>query len=322
MGISQKDIKLLWGRAASRCAFPKCKVTLTQGDGPSSPNITIGEQAHIVAKEPNGPRGQSLLTESERDSYANLILLCPTHHTLIDKAPDKHPIEKLHLIKSEHELWVQEKLSTAWDSKRQAEDAICTSILDAATTQCHLSSWKTWTSGPLMPIPSWHPDFPDDFLQFRQTVLCADFPDSLPEFKAAAQALSVLLHASARCFQQHCKTENFSDGSRRLVGVEFNKISEWDPEKYHKLRVEFDNWVEECHGLVIESTKAANWFRDVVRRDINPLFFAAEGKFMATYPFSADLGLSTTYLKAEYLEEEKSSLPQSLTEKLQAKEWY
>jgi hypothetical protein len=80
------------------------------------------------------------------------------------------------------------------------------------------------------------------------------------------------------------------------------------------LSEEFDMWVEECHHLIIDATKAANWFREVVRRDINPMFFAADGKFVATYPWSVDMGLSHQYLLPEYTQDEKSSLPNSLPE--------
>jgi hypothetical protein len=50
-----RDIKLLWGRAANRCSFPECRMMLTtEGD-----NSLIGENAHIVARSPDGPRGDS-----------------------------------------------------------------------------------------------------------------------------------------------------------------------------------------------------------------------------------------------------------------------
>lgn len=42
------------------------------------------------------------------------------------------------------------------------------------------------------------------------------------------------------------------------------------------------------------------------------MFFAVEGKFIATYPWSGDMGLSHRYLCPEYTQEEKDSLPDSL----------
>ncbi len=44
----------------------------------------IGEMAHVIAKKPDGPRGTATGGDN---TYDNLILLCPTHHTEIDKAP-------------------------------------------------------------------------------------------------------------------------------------------------------------------------------------------------------------------------------------------
>ena len=98
MPISEQDIKLLWGRAAARCSFPECKIRLTDDKKLASDSYPLGEQAHIVGASKSATRGKSNLTRKERDSYYNLILLCPNHHTIIDKNPEDYTIEKLHLL--------------------------------------------------------------------------------------------------------------------------------------------------------------------------------------------------------------------------------
>jgi len=99
------DIKILWGRSGNRCAV--CKVELT----PDGTLETLGEMAHIVARSPDGPRGQNSLT-AYPDGYENLILLCPTHHTEVDKNPSTWPVARLHAMKADHETWVSEQLTT------------------------------------------------------------------------------------------------------------------------------------------------------------------------------------------------------------------
>lgn len=104
--MREKEIKILWGRSGNRCAI--CKLELT----PDGDKETLGEMAHIVAKSKDGPRGTSEQNSTQRDSYKNLILLCPTHHTDIDKNHQDWSVEKLLRIKSEHEAWVTEQLNT------------------------------------------------------------------------------------------------------------------------------------------------------------------------------------------------------------------
>jgi len=41
--------------------------------------------AHICGDKPGANRHDAGQTDAERDDYQNLILLCPTHHTLIDR---------------------------------------------------------------------------------------------------------------------------------------------------------------------------------------------------------------------------------------------
>lgn len=109
MPIKERDVKLLWGRSGNRCAI--CRLELSSDERISSASFPLGQQAHIIARESTGPRGNSPLSPEDRDSYPNLILLCPTHHSLIDKAIGDYPPETLHALKSKHEQWVRETLS-------------------------------------------------------------------------------------------------------------------------------------------------------------------------------------------------------------------
>ncbi len=107
MAISEKDAKILWGRAAGRCSKPDCRVELTHLLDMENP-YHLGEMAHIIARGKSGPRANNSPAD---DSYTNLILLCPTHHKQIDKAPDQFPVELLVQWKTEHEAWIGNLLS-------------------------------------------------------------------------------------------------------------------------------------------------------------------------------------------------------------------
>jgi hypothetical protein len=102
MGISSKDIKKLWGLAAGRCSRPGCDDECIRflADDPT----VIGEMAHVIAQSPKGPRG---IQQGGEDVYENLILLCPTHHSEVDKAPvGTFPADVLLMWKKEHEAEV------------------------------------------------------------------------------------------------------------------------------------------------------------------------------------------------------------------------
>ncbi len=62
--------------------------------------------AHIIAHSADGPRGNA---QAGSDSYDNLILLCPTCHTIVDKDPVGHPKELLLNWKNDHEKQIREK---------------------------------------------------------------------------------------------------------------------------------------------------------------------------------------------------------------------
>ena len=103
MGISVLDRKMLWGRSGMKCAM--CQTALSE-EHELGGAVIIGEEAHIIAQRQDGPRGDSPLTEADRNRYSNLLLLCPTDHARIDKLPDDYPPETLQSIKAKHEAAV------------------------------------------------------------------------------------------------------------------------------------------------------------------------------------------------------------------------
>lgn len=107
MAISQPHLKLLWGRAAGRCSAPSCHEDLTPQLARSG-GVVLGEMAHVIGREPAAPRSDNDVGAD--DSYDNLILLCPNHHTLIDKAEEDHSIALLRRWKSDWEAEVQRRL--------------------------------------------------------------------------------------------------------------------------------------------------------------------------------------------------------------------
>ena len=138
MGISAKDLKKLWGMAAGRCSKPGCSdecIRLLNADDPT----IIGEMAHVIANKPDGPRGQQ---EGGEDTYENLILLCPTHHTEIDKAPEgTFTAEEIHRWKSVHEKNVK-------DSFRSPKHESMTELANAVK-RLLVQNHQVWlTSGP------------------------------------------------------------------------------------------------------------------------------------------------------------------------------
>lgn len=110
MAISEKISKIIWGQCAAKCCI--CKKDLIKKNEKNHKKIVlIGEIAHIVAAKPAGPRGDSKLTQEERDSIDNLMLLCSDHHKEIDDSPDDYSIEYLIEIKNKHLKWIENKFS-------------------------------------------------------------------------------------------------------------------------------------------------------------------------------------------------------------------
>ncbi len=66
----------------------------------------LGEMCHIRAASAGGPRYDRAQVDSKRRESDNLIILCPTHHSLVDQDPTTYTAEALRQMKVEHETRV------------------------------------------------------------------------------------------------------------------------------------------------------------------------------------------------------------------------
>ncbi|MGW4961798.1 HNH endonuclease [Nonomuraea sp. NPDC004186] len=91
--LTQDQDRRLFAESAGTCLL--CSARLFVDIADSSRSISIAERAHVVAHSDSGPRADQTVSDEERSDPANIVLLCPTCHTQVDKVPDSFPVEVL-----------------------------------------------------------------------------------------------------------------------------------------------------------------------------------------------------------------------------------
>ena len=101
--ITTKNQNLLWAISGGRCEYEGCNRIL-HTDILTKKRYNSAYIAHIVADQPDGPRGDIVRSKPLCDNISNLMLLCHEHHNLIDKVDVKgHPESRLLVMKQQHE---------------------------------------------------------------------------------------------------------------------------------------------------------------------------------------------------------------------------
>ena len=116
---SYETLKILFTLSGDECAFRGCDTSVVAFPTETSKASVIGQICHINALNPKGPRGIAGQTEAELNAVENLIVLCPTHHTLVDRQPETYTADLLRSWKQTHETTVANKrLSTDSNAAR------------------------------------------------------------------------------------------------------------------------------------------------------------------------------------------------------------
>jgi|SRR6185312_942685 len=87
--LNQDQDRQLFAESAGTCLL--CSTPLFKAGQPQGRSVSIAERAHIVAHSEGGPRGDGRVPASARSDPANIVLLCPTCHVIVDKDPVAYP---------------------------------------------------------------------------------------------------------------------------------------------------------------------------------------------------------------------------------------
>ena len=121
--ISTANKLVLWARTAGRCEFRGCNENLIGDLLTGNDRGRFGLIAHIVADEPNGPRGHPNRSPLLANDISNLMLVCGKHHRLIDvEEPENYSEDALLEMKALHERRIADV--TAIDANR-ASHVVC-----------------------------------------------------------------------------------------------------------------------------------------------------------------------------------------------------
>lgn len=127
--IPLRDQKILCTRSGNRCANPECRKILVINSTKSDRESLVAQMAHIKGEKPGAPRYDSSMSDKQRNSYENLILLCNVCHKMIDDQYNTFTVEKLYEMKQNHEKWVLESTEKEITNVTFAELEIVTKYL-------------------------------------------------------------------------------------------------------------------------------------------------------------------------------------------------
>lgn len=302
MPLTLKTRVILWGRSASRCAFPNCKRELVMDATETDDESLVGEVCHIIGDSVDGPRGDSQFSQEQRDKYSNLILLCNVHHKLVDDQRVAYSSEILRECKREHETWVRESL-TSYDSSKQRDLEVYASYIEQWCKFLDIDNWKSWSSnfmsssGPCIRIETMN-----NLLKLQEWLFARIWPNRLIELEAAFKNFFLILSDLITVFDKHSKKQDDWCETER-----FYKLQWFAEEEYQRRAILYDAHIALVQDLALELTRAANFICDRVRQFIDPTFRLSEGVLLIMVDFASDLK-SHTY-RVEYIGEQRISQP-------------
>lgn len=287
-----RDQKLLWMKSGGLCAFKDCRRPLAIEVEQSGRTSIVSQEAHIIAEKKNGPRGDSLLTLEERNSYSNLMLLCLEHHKIVDDDPDTFSVDTLLAMKAAHEKWFDPLRSPA-DARREAQELLMVNIIDEWEERADIDKWQYWVSS-FLGYRLWiDNEIVDRLHELDLWLYSRAWPGAYPTLPPAFENLRRVADALFTAVECALKRRN-DDRAREYVPD--HKRHHLTEEHYQESIAEAQ-WIRDLFGdLALELTRAANWVLDEVRLAVDPRYQSNLGVLLV----EREEGLGSSYYRPRY----------------------
>lgn len=225
MSISVKTQKMLWGRSANRCAFSECRRELVIDSIETDDESLVGDACHMVGDSQNGPRGESFLSDEDRDKYGNLVLLCKVHHKMIDDQRNYYTVERLQEMKRHHESWVAQTLQ-GYNAIKQREDEYYASVVDEWSRRSDLSNWEGWTSNLLgAGQPHLYIVRDEALAELGSWILSRVWPSTYLELESAFENFRRVLQDLYHNFHKYAKREHDMFWTEKSTSMDMVSLS-------------------------------------------------------------------------------------------------
>lgn len=273
MSISLKTHKMLWGRAANRCAI--CKIELAVDKTEVDDESLIGDECHIIARQDGGPRGNTEpLPSDNRDTYENLLLLCKNHHKQVDDQRIFFTADKLRQIKTEHENWVKSSLN-GFDKTRQRDEEVYVSYVDDWEQKVCLDNWMVWTSELLSTLPHLSSPMKARLEEVPHWLLSRVWPRRYMSLEDSFVNFRLVLSDLLRVFLEHAE-----EISQRYEIVKFYKGKDGWNDHYSRDLQAYRFHVDLIHDLTFELTRSANYVCDQIRQCLMSNYRVSSGHLL------------------------------------------
>jgi hypothetical protein len=303
MSIGLKTLKMLWGRSASRCAFPSCKMELVMDATQTDDESIVGEACHIVARSKDGPRGDSPLNSEQRDKYTNLILLCNVHHKVIDDQVESYTVDYLKSIKNVHECWVKSQLAS-FDISKQCDDEIYITYIEKIEELIDLEHWNAWSS---YLFAGGQPRITKEKIKnleiLKEYIFSRVWPNRYIELEHSFENCKRVIQDLINTFYE--QSENF--GENELIIRKFYRNYPHQSKERDNAVHEFEEFCYLVEDLALELNRSLNYILDMVRKNIFYTYRLDLGVLYVTA--GPDMNFSFNHLRAQYSIEEKVGIP-------------
>lgn len=297
MGIGLKTRKMLWGRSGNRCALPTCRRELFEDESETDDASIVGDEAHIVAREEDGPRGKSELTPEQRDKYQNLVLLCKVHHKLIDDQPLKYTVSKLEEIKQDHIDWVNKNLSP--DIDKQKDEEKYSLYVDKWIELADIENWKGWTSGIFYGgQPSVSKNKLEELKELNVYLLSRVWPKRYDNLEFAFINFRIVLTDFINVFDKYKSKVGSDDDITYYIEKIYSTNGYLEEKQYQEALDRFNYQVDLVQDLGLELTRSANYLCDQIRKYLMYSFRTEQGVLLIES--GPNMNFQWTTVRAEF----------------------
>lgn len=210
--------KLSWMKSDGNCCMCKQKIGRYEDNG------FVGEFAHIEDLQKATKRYNPDKSIDELNDESNIIILCPTCHTKIDKYSEDYPTEKLQQIKREYENNIKIAIEYANPDLYSKFSKICKDLSEKCNNAGIIERYNSIKVEEKISKNSLSEIKDQIDMYMRYIPIFKEFLETLSQSERTELRHNIMsLYKLEQC-KDDCNVQKFTNLIRRVVGNDFSNV--------------------------------------------------------------------------------------------------